>query len=78
MDNKRACVVVLGDIGHSPRMQYHALSLVKTGYNVDVVGYSGSTPQSDLLFSSRVAFHFLPQLPALFSSIPILKRRKDL
>jgi len=23
----RACVVVLGDIGRSPRMQYHALSL---------------------------------------------------
>ena len=25
----RACVVVLGDIGRSPRMQYHALSLAR-------------------------------------------------
>ncbi|KAK4337113.1 hypothetical protein RND71_043431 [Anisodus tanguticus] len=28
-----ACVVVLGDIGRSPRMQYHSLSLAKNGYN---------------------------------------------
>lgn len=25
----RACVVVLGDIGRSPRMQFHALSLAR-------------------------------------------------
>ena len=25
----RACVVVLGDLGRSPRMQYHALSLAR-------------------------------------------------
>ena len=35
---RRACVVVLGDIGRSPRMQYHALSLTKEGFNVDIIG----------------------------------------
>jgi beta-1,4-mannosyltransferase len=34
-------VVVLGDIGRSPRMQYHALSLAKHGARVDVIGFKG-------------------------------------
>ena len=34
-------VVVLGDAGRSPRMQYHCLSLVQLNYNVDLVGYGG-------------------------------------
>ena len=34
-------VVVLGDLGRSPRMQYHALSIVKSGAKVDLVGYKG-------------------------------------
>lgn len=34
-------VVVMGDIGRSPRMQYHALSLVDAGCQVDFIGYNG-------------------------------------
>ena len=34
-------VVVLGDIGRSPRMQYHAMSIAKHGGRVDVIGYQG-------------------------------------
>ena len=34
-------ILVLGDIGRSPRMQYHALSIVKSGAYVDLVGYKG-------------------------------------
>jgi hypothetical protein len=34
-------VVVLGDIGRSPRMQYHALSIAKHGGRVILVGYQG-------------------------------------
>ena len=37
----RIHVVVLGDIGRSPRMQYHALSAAKHGAPVDLIGYSG-------------------------------------
>lgn len=37
----RVQVVVLGDIGRSPRMQYHALSIAKHGGLVDLVGYHG-------------------------------------
>jgi hypothetical protein len=35
-------VLVLGDIGRSPRMQYHAMSIAKHGGRVDIVGYSGN------------------------------------
>lgn len=34
-------VVVLGDVGRSPRMQYHALSIAKHGGTVDIIGYHG-------------------------------------
>jgi beta-1,4-mannosyltransferase len=34
-------VLVLGDIGRSPRMQYHALSIVKHGGRLQVIGYLG-------------------------------------
>ncbi|WOL06767.1 UDP-glycosyltransferase TURAN [Canna indica] len=41
----RAAVVVLGDIGRSPRMQYHALSLAQqANLHVDVVANGGSDP----------------------------------
>uniref|UniRef100_A0A8C5LMP5 Chitobiosyldiphosphodolichol beta-mannosyltransferase n=1 Tax=Jaculus jaculus TaxID=51337 RepID=A0A8C5LMP5_JACJA len=32
-------VVVLGDVGRSPRMQYHALSLAKHGFAVTLLGF---------------------------------------
>lgn len=39
----KACVqiLVLGDIGRSPRMQYHALSIAKHGGEVVIIGYNG-------------------------------------
>lgn len=39
--NKHVSVVVLGDFGRSPRMQYHALSLSKNSFQVDVIAYKG-------------------------------------
>jgi len=40
-DKPNVLLMVLGDIGRSPRMQYHALSLAQNNYNVDFVGYKG-------------------------------------
>lgn len=40
-NDKLVQVVVLGDVGRSPRMQYHCLSLVELNYTVDVLGYGG-------------------------------------
>lgn len=40
--NGRAAVLVLGDIGRSPRMCNHALSLVNQArMTVDLIGYNG-------------------------------------
>jgi len=39
---KRVHVVVLGDIGRSPRMQFHALSLTNAGFQVCIFGYLGN------------------------------------
>lgn len=41
----RVQVLVLGDIGRSPRMQYHALSIAKHGGAVDLIGYHGMLRQ---------------------------------
>mmetsp|Transcript_39245 Transcript_39245/g.118029 ORF Transcript_39245/g.118029 Transcript_39245/m.118029 type:complete len:540 (-) Transcript_39245:335-1954(-) len=45
---KHVAVVVLGDLGRSPRMQYHALSLLREGHLVTLVGYDGEGLIPDL------------------------------
>uniref|UniRef100_A0A0D3FEL8 Glycosyltransferase subfamily 4-like N-terminal domain-containing protein n=1 Tax=Oryza barthii TaxID=65489 RepID=A0A0D3FEL8_9ORYZ len=53
---KRAAVVVLGDIGRSPRMQYHSLSLAnQAGMEVDIVANGGSDPH--LLLRENPSIH---------------------
>ena len=41
IDNNHACIIVLGDIGRSPRSMYHALSFAENGYKVTLIGYGG-------------------------------------
>lgn len=36
---RHVVVVVLGDVGRSPRMQYHALSLAQSGFSVTLLGF---------------------------------------
>ncbi|XP_065841687.1 chitobiosyldiphosphodolichol beta-mannosyltransferase-like [Oscarella lobularis] len=47
-------VVVLGDVGRSPRMQYHALSFADAGFRVDLIGLSGSAPLQKLTNHSQI------------------------
>lgn len=62
-DLRRAQVLVLGDIGRSPRMQYHALSLAKHGKTVDLVGYHESPLHSDIVNSPSINVISLPPPP---------------
>ena len=39
----RTAVIVIGDPGRSPRMQYHAVSLADAGSEVDLIGLEGAT-----------------------------------
>ncbi|KAF2142891.1 glycosyltransferase family 33 protein [Aplosporella prunicola CBS 121167] len=56
-------LVVLGDIGRSPRMQYHALSLARQGRVVDVVGYRESELHPQLEAHARVRVYGVPPWP---------------
>lgn len=59
-----AQILVLGDIGRSPRMQYHALSIAKHGGSVQIIGYNGMSktfPAEDIAFRARLADHFPPE-----------------
>ena len=44
----RVQILVLGDIGRSPRMQYHAISISKHGGLVDLIGYKGEMNKASL------------------------------
>ncbi len=51
----RVGVVVLGDLGRSPRMQYHALSLAGAGYQVSIPDHPPSLPPiSSRIFGSAI------------------------
>jgi len=63
-------VVVLGDIGRSPRMQYHTLSIADHGGYVQLIGYLGmrsrgalaaigSSPWSCLIYPSQTLTRYL-------------------
>lgn len=54
-DPRRIQVLVIGDIGRSPRMQYHALSLAKHGYHVQIIGYQESTLHPDIVASNGIS-----------------------
>lgn len=61
------CVVVLGDIGHSPRMQYHVCSLLQHGSVVDLVGYVEGNFSPAIAFDNakRLTVHKLSPVPEL-------------
>ncbi|KAI1635029.1 chitobiosyldiphosphodolichol beta-mannosyltransferase [Biscogniauxia mediterranea] len=61
-------VVVLGDIGRSPRMQYHALSIARHGGMVDLIGYHESAPHPDLIANPHVKIYPLAAPPAILRS----------
>ncbi|MEE6498462.1 hypothetical protein FKM82_003110 [Ascaphus truei] len=55
--NGRVCVLVLGDLGRSPRMTYHALSLARHGFNVSLAGFRETDPHRDVLCHERIKIH---------------------
>ncbi|KAK6630867.1 hypothetical protein RUM44_003037 [Polyplax serrata] len=67
---KKVCLVVLGDIGRSPRMQYHGLSLAQEGFQVTFVGYCQSAPIKYLRSSENVKFQNIYQCPEFKQYLP--------
>ncbi|XP_003390371.1 PREDICTED: chitobiosyldiphosphodolichol beta-mannosyltransferase-like [Amphimedon queenslandica] len=71
---KRVQVVVLGDIGRSPRMQYHSHSLALQDFDVDIIGYGGSQLIPSLSKSAKVNVYYLPDIPERINRLPSLPR----
>lgn len=69
--NKRSVrvqILVLGDIGRSPRMQYHALSIARHGGFVDLIGYRESELHPHITSSSRITVRPIPPISNLFKT----------
>lgn len=67
------CVVVLGDLGRSPRMQYHAMSFAKEGFTVDFIGYPGSLPLEEIRENPHIRVYYLhhpPQIEDTLARLP--------
>lgn len=65
-------VVVLGDFGRSPRMQYHTLSLSQRGFKVYVLALPGSEPIPAIKESSNISVQHAWQPPKWSSRLPTL------
>lgn len=70
---KHVVVIVMGDLGRSPRMNYHALSLLEHGHRVTLIGYDGEDimPQLKLHGTLLDVIRFTPYAPPSF-----LRRKK--
>ncbi|PAV21780.1 glycosyltransferase family 33 [Pyrrhoderma noxium] len=64
-------IVVLGDIGRSPRMMYHAESFATARFKTYVVGYGGSCPIPSLERLNVQLIH-LNELPVPIRKLPFL------
>jgi len=53
----RAAVVVLGDLGRSPRMLFHARALAAEGLDVDLIGSGESALPTFITDNARIAVH---------------------
>lgn len=58
-------IVVLGDIGRSPRMQYHALSIAKHGGRVYLIGYQGASFFKTLIRNNLTSSQSQKYIPTL-------------
>ena len=55
----RTAVIVIGDLGSSPRMQYHATSLAAAGSDVDLIGLAGAAVAPAVEANPRIQVHRL-------------------
>uniref|UniRef100_A0A224XPI5 Beta-1,4-mannosyltransferase n=1 Tax=Panstrongylus lignarius TaxID=156445 RepID=A0A224XPI5_9HEMI len=72
MTKKNVCVVGLGDVGRSPRLQYHCISLAEEGYYVNVIGYKGAKPKRQVISNKNIQISYLPIVPEFNKYLPRL------
>jgi beta-1,4-mannosyltransferase len=59
----RAAVVAAGDLGLSPRIQYHALALARSGAQVHLIGFAGTPCLDEVESHPGIRIHALPATP---------------
>lgn len=59
---KRIIVYVLGDLGHSPRICYHASSFSQEGFDVELCGYLDSEMPKFISDDHNINVHALPRV----------------
>ncbi|WWC71762.1 uncharacterized protein I206_105721 [Kwoniella pini CBS 10737] len=69
-----AIVLVLGDIGRSPRMMYHTSSLSKHNIETWLIGYGETTPIQNLIEDKNVHILPLDEPVKLLSNLPWIFR----
>ncbi|KAI0697447.1 glycosyl transferases group 1-domain-containing protein [Cytidiella melzeri] len=69
---RSVAILVLGDVGRSPRMMYHAESFATNEFETYIIGNKGSKPIPSLLSLPRVRFLYLPDPPRTIPGSPFL------
>lgn len=72
IQRRHVCVLVLGDIGRSPRMQYHSLSLASHHFEVDFIGYKGSLLHKTITNNNNIKCHQMNEIPNFNNYLPKL------
>ncbi|GAA6057297.1 hypothetical protein JCM3770_001705 [Rhodotorula araucariae] len=67
---RSVALVVLGDIGRSPRMLYHAQSFAQNGFTTYVLAHRGAKPPKELGDNPLVRFVYLETPLASTSALP--------
>src|ERR1700676_3268986 len=66
----RATVLVLGDLGRSPRMLNHALALAEDGAEVSLAGYQETAVEAAILSNPRIHVYRLRSLRRAPDGVP--------
>ncbi|KAH7908258.1 glycosyltransferase family 33 protein [Hygrophoropsis aurantiaca] len=69
---RTVAILVLGDVGRSPRMMYHAESFAKIEFDTYLIGYQGSKPIPSLTSLPHIHFCYLPEPPSFLAKVPFI------
>ncbi|KXN89805.1 Chitobiosyldiphosphodolichol beta-mannosyltransferase [Leucoagaricus sp. SymC.cos] len=69
---RSVAILVLGDIGRSPRTMYHAQSFAENDFKTDLIGYGGSKPIPALERLPKLRLRYLPEPPAIIRRLPFI------
>ncbi|KAJ7596827.1 mannosyltransferase [Mycena floridula] len=70
---RSVAILVLGDVGRSPRMMYHAESFAENNFETRLIGYRGSKPIPSLV-RPLVTIVYLPEMPTSMDFLPFILR----